>query len=112
MVCIGYRRSDFWGPGEALPISVEPQVTPPAACSSQSQSVIDMLQVFQSSMDKQLSTMCEKLETIDSRMIVLETRQKNLEEEIRSGTSCSSSANSTPASGRQRKRITPLALQV
>ena len=56
--------------------------------------------------------MCEKLETIDSRMIVLETSQKNLEEEIRSGTSCSSSANSTPASGRQRKRITPLALQV
>ena len=45
-------------------------------------------------------------------MIVLATRQKNLEVEIRSGTSCSSSANSTPVSGQQRKQITPLALQV
>lgn len=63
-------------------------------------------------MDKQLSSVCKKLETIDSRMVVLEARQKNLEDDIRSSTSCSSSANSTPATGRQRKRITPLALQV
>ena len=63
-------------------------------------------------MDKQLGTVCEKLETMNSRMTVLEARQKHLEEEIQSSPSCSSSNNSTPASGQQRKRLTPVALQV
>ena len=89
------RRRDFWGPGETIPArQPEPQATYSAvACTSESQSIVDMLQVFQSSMDKQLNSMCEKLDTIDSRMVVLEARQKNLEDDIRSTASCSSSAN-------------------
>jgi len=111
------RRNDYWRPGETLPLTTRCSGDPVQAGSgshdqSQSQSLADMLQVFQSSMDKQLSSVCEKLETIDSRMVVLEVRQKNLEEEIRSSASCSSSTNTTLGPSRQRKRLTPLALQV
>lgn len=105
------RSSEYWMPGEAIPISVNRPGSPDSPLRSQ-QSVIDVLQVFQSSMDKHLSVVCEKLETINSRMTVLETRQKTLEEEIQSSASCSSSNHSTPQNGRQRKRLTPVALQV
>ena len=98
-----YRRTDYWQPGETLPIPARH----PDPVPEQSQALVDMLRTFQSSMDRKFSSVCEKLETIDSRMVVLETRQK-----MRSSPSCSSSTNSTPASGRQRKRVTPLALQV
>ena len=105
--------NDCWMPGQVIPINRRP-VPPPVPHSpdgspfqSQQASVIDMLQLFQSSVDKQLSTVCEKL---DSRMTILETRQKGLEDEIRSSTS--SSTNSTPQSGRQRKRLISVALQV
>ena len=100
-----YRRTDYWQPGETLPIPAR-HPDPVSAVPEQSQALVNMLQ---SSMD---SSVCEKLETIDSRMVVLETRQKNFAEEMRSSPSCSSSTNSTPASGRQRKRVTLLALKV
>ena len=106
-----YRRTDYWQPGETLPIPAR-HPGPVPAVPEQSQALVDMLQTFQSSMDRKFSSVCEKLETIDSRMVVLETRQKNFDEEMRSSPSCSSSTNSTPASGRQRKLVTPLALQV
>ena len=101
-------------PGQTIPTHRRPPPPPVSPDSdpfqSQQPSVIDMLQLFQSSVDKQLNTVCDKLETINSRMTVLETRQKSLEDEVRSSTS--SSTNSTPQSGRRRKRLTPVALQV
>lgn len=106
-----YRRNEYWQPGETLPIPAR-HPDPVRVSGEQSQAIVETLHMFQSSMDRQFSSVSEKLETIDSRMVVLETRQKNLEEEMRSSPSCSSSNNSTPLLGRQRKRVTPLALQV
>lgn len=71
-----------------------------------STAVADILQGFQASMERQLSSIREKLGTIDSRMDALENTQKALEKEI-----CIKS-NVAGTSGQGRKRITPTALQV
>ena len=78
------------------------------------ESVADVLQLLHSSLDKQLSTVCDKLDSVCSRMDILETRQKSLEEEVRTSTSLSSSTYSSPGSSQpqKRKRVTPTDLQV
>lgn len=93
--------------------TLENQLQPPVSTVDiESPSIVDMLRVFQSSMDKQLSSVCNKLESIDRRMDLLESRQKTLEE-VRSSASCSSSANCSPvATLPKRKRAIPLTLQV
>ena len=75
------RRNDYWRPSETLVLPTRCSGDPVQAAlgycdQSQSQSLVDILQVFQSSMDEQLRSVCEKLETIDSRMFVLEVRQR------------------------------------
>ena len=73
-------------------------------------SVMDILQGFQASVEKQLSSIGEKLGDIQDRMDVLESQQGVLEKEIRS--TKSSNTASTLSSGQGRKRVTPTALQV
>ena len=83
-----------------------------------SPSVADLLQVFQANMDEQLTNVCGKLDSIGSRMDLLETRQKTLEEEIRT-TASASSSSSSPATTctlrdnmYKRHHITPPVMQV
>lgn len=100
--------------GTSSMFTLENQLQPPVSTVDiESPSIVDMLRVFQSSMDKQLSSVCNKLEYIDTRMVLLESRQKTLEEEVRSSASCSSSANCSPVAPLpKRKRAIPLTLQV
>ena len=77
------------------------------------QSVVAILQIFQTSMENQFSSIVEKLEAMGGRMSELETRQKVLEDEFRSSTlSSTSTSPSLSGSTRKRKRVTPAALQV
>lgn len=104
-LCIFCREHepDYWQPGEVLPIT--PQT--PTAPVQDSATVMDVLQGFQASMEKQLSSIGGQLGDIHDRIDTLESRQITLEKEVQ----CSSS---TPTSipGKGRKRVTPTALQV
>ena len=101
---------EYWQPGEMLP--------PVGRCSSprgcdptmSPGSLTAVLQTFQRSMDTQLANVCTKLDTINSRMDLLETRQKALEEETRFSTSSNTSVS--PSVSGNRNRVTPAALQV
>ena len=75
--------------------------------------VADLFHTFQNSLDSKLQTVCDKLSDIDSRITVIETRQKTLEEEVRQSVSSRSSAASpTSECDNRRKRVTPVVLQV
>ena len=76
--------------------------------------VMDVLQTFQSSLDKQLTTVSTQLESIGTRIDKLESRQSSLEEEVRANTTLSSSTSSPAVTGSssRRKRVTPTLLQV
>ena len=81
------------------------------ASSSSANAIVDVLQTFQASLDKQLTTVSGHLESIGTRLDKLESRQLSLEEEVRASTSFSSSTSS-PATTGKRKRVTPTFLQV
>ena len=117
---------DVWGPGDMLPTSSllgrEPEIVPESPpiqssmlCESEMdmQSVIDVLQTLQRNVDNQLSSMHDKLNSVMHRMSELEGRQKILEDRI-AGSSCSGPSCTPQGSvaGTKRKRITPPALQV
>lgn len=116
------QAADVWGPGDILPLSREPDFVPESPIHVSvhrdselaTQSVLDMLQLFQKSVETQFTGVCDRLESMNSRMSELEKRQKVLEDGIQSS-SLSSSANSTPKvapAGAKRNHITPPALQV
>ena len=79
-----------------------------------SATVMDVLQSFQASLDKQLTTVSSQLENIGTRIDKLEARQSSLEEEVRASTSLSSSTSSPTivGSSSKRKHVTPTILQV
>ena len=93
---------EYWQPGEILP--------PVGRCSSprgcdptmSPGSLTAVLQTFQRSMDTQLANVCTKLDTINSRMDLLETRQKALEEETRFSTSSNTSVSPSVSGNRNR----------
>lgn len=117
-----HRDCDYWQPGEQIPgpIPFVPESPTPLSTSTPQPSVnqrentlVDMLQCFQSSMEQQLSSLCTSLTSINERMDSLEGRQKSLEEEVRANSSLSSSSISIPeASSGVRRRVTPTSLQV
>ena len=61
--------------------------------------VMDVLQTFQSSLDKQLTTVNTQFESIGTRIDKLESRQSSLEEEVRASTSLYSSTSSPSHKG-------------
>lgn len=97
-------HDDCWQPGQALPtfIPESPEAlstsTPHHQTVSRSDNTLaDMLQCFQASMETQFIAVCGKLTNINERMDVLEVRQKLLEEAVKTTSSLSSSSNySTP----------------
>ena len=95
-----------WQPGEVLP----PRLPRGCKPTTSPGSLTAVLQTFQQSMDTQLTNVCTKLDSINSRMDLLETQQKTLEEEIRFSTSSNTSISSSVSGN--RKRATPAALQV
>lgn len=79
-------------------------------------SVVEILQTLQSSIDGQFTKVTSTLGEISDRLNALEEKQKCIEEKIEMGSAGSSPA-STPQSnssecGMQRKRRTPVSLQV
>lgn len=97
----------YWHPGQTIPLSAE-SPTPEEASASASSKMMDILQGFQSSMEKQLTSINGKLEGINGRIDKVEGRQVVLEKEIKGSTlKCDSST-----SGHSRRRITPTSLQV
>ena len=79
-------------------------------CGDSQNEILDILKHLQSGVDNQYTTVCSKLDKVCDRLDALETRQKGLEEELRSSSSCHSSP-ATPLPGRRLRR-TPTALQV
>ena len=82
----------------------------------ESSSVVEILQTLQSSIDGQFTKVNSTLGEISDRLNVLEDKQRSIEEKIEAG-SAGSSQVSTPQSsssesGMQRKRRTPVSLQV
>ena len=87
----------YWQPGETLPL-VTPQnmrsnspdlFVPESPVNSgvgNNVTVMDVLQTFQSSLDKQLTTVSTQLESIGTKTDKLESRQSSLEEEVRAST--------------------------
>lgn len=101
----------YWAPGMELPYA--PQSHVHHSDSPGDQSVVATLQFFQDSMEKQFSSIIDKLDVMGGRMTALETRQKVLEDEVRSSTASSTSVSpSVSDSAKKRKRVTPAALQV
>ena len=116
----------YWTPGRRLPFG--PSSDPSSqfchdvrdygsagvesANSSASASIERLFSSLENTLDSKLSNLCEKVDNMTSRMQLLEKRQEALEEEIRlSSPSVSSSPVTTPGSGNRRRR-TPVALQV
>ena len=102
----------YWGPGMSLPSA--PQSHVHHGISPDDPSVVATLQFFQESMEKQFSSIIERLDIMGGRMAALETRQKVLEDEVRSSTSSSTSVSPSVSGSStiKRKRVTPAALQV
>ena len=102
----------YWGPGMTLPTASHSHVQhhrDPA----DDPSVVTTLQFFQDSMEKQFTSIIDKLDSMGGRMAALETRQTVLEEEVRSSTSSSASISpSVSSSTKKRRRVTPAVLQV
>ena len=78
-------------PGMSLPSASESHLH--HGVSPDDQSVVATLQFFQESMEKQFSSIVEKLDMMGGRMAALETRQKVLEDEVRSSSSSSTSVS-------------------
>ena len=72
-------------------------------------SVIAIVQSMQTSITEQLSMLNDKVNDVAGRMEVLESRQKSLENEVKSLCSTKSTVSTIPG---KRKRITIPALQV
>lgn len=101
----------YWAPGMALPYA--PQSHMHHSDSPGDQSVVATLQFFRDSMEKQFSSIIDKLDVMGGRMSALETRQKVLEDEVRLSTASSTSISpSVSGSAKKRKRVTTAALQV
>lgn len=97
----------------ALPTTALSQHHVQHSNSPNDQAVVSTLQFFQDSMERQFSSIAEKLDVMGGRMTALETRQKVLEDEVRtSASSCASVSPSISGSAKKRKRVTPAALQV
>lgn len=120
-----YPACRYWQPGETLPLMTTPNLrsnspdlfVPESPVNSgvhSSATVMDVLQSFQASLDKQLTTVSSQLENIGTRIDKLEARQSSLEEEVRASTSLSSSTSSSAivGSSSKRKHVTPTVLQV
>ena len=116
------RSSTLLQPGERLSFSnVHVPETPSQIEGAQhrefeSTSVVEVLQMLQSSLDGQLTQIDSTLGQISERLDVLEETQESMENKIASDSS-SPSLLSTPQcssseSGPIRKRQTPIALQV
>ena len=98
----------YWQPGQTIPITPESDQAPATEDIDSSSSMMDILQGFQTSMEKQLSSINNQLGSINGRMDNLEGRQIVLEKELKATTpKCAPTA-----SGRSRGRVTPTALQV
>ena len=108
------RIREYWGPGETLPRPDNTLHSGTGPLDKEPGSVVDVLNVFQANLEKQIGLVCSKLESIDSRMDLLETRQKSLEEEIKANHSISSESTCSPgaSTGSRRQRVTPTAMQV
>lgn len=77
-------------------------------------SLFDLLQGFQTSMEKQFTDLSTKLSGIDARMDNMEERQKSLETQMKNNPAVSSSSCSTTPDQKPtaRRRVTPISLQV
>ena len=113
-----YRDRDSSGVGmsQAL-ISDSPE--PSAMSDSHHQhnaidtSLFDLLQGFQTSMEKQFIDLSTKLSGIDARMDNMEERQRSLETQMKNNPVSSSSCSTTPdQKPTVRRRVTPISLQV
>lgn len=105
----------YWQPGQTIPITDPNRTTPQVFSPSteDSSGVVDILQRFQTSMEKQLISIDGKLESGNGRMEKLEDRLTALEKEIKEKEikdATPKRASSTP--GRSRGRVTPTSLQV
>ena len=69
--------NDFWQPGEVLPVTSGHQSQSTAA-------VTDVLQSFQANMEKQLSSIGNKLDDIQDKIVDTDHRQVILEREMKS----------------------------
>ena len=101
-----------WQQGQQIPCSVPESPSHGFVDSS----VVEVLQTLKSSLDGQFSKINLNLGEISERLLALESRQKALEEKVEAG--CSSNSlvltpqSSRSESGAQRRRRTPVALQV
>lgn len=121
LYCTNACRSHHqWQPGECLLAGIgretinssnEPGLVHPHHFNSLE--ITGAIQTLQDSVNTQFADVCSKLQAIDSRISLLETKHKTLEEEVKS--SPSSQASISPAltgSGKRRRRVTPTGLQV
>ena len=96
--------NDFWQPGEVLPVTSGHQ-------SQSTTTVTDVLQRFQANMEKQLSSIGNKLDDIQDKIVEIDHRQGILEREMKSPKS--DVVLDRPSKSRHgRRKITPTALQV
>jgi hypothetical protein len=97
--------SIYWQPGQTIPLSSHLDQTAAMEPTTSSSTMMDILQNFQASMEKQLSSIGGKLENIEGRMNKIEGQ---LEKEL-----MGTAPKCVPStSGRSRGRLTPTALQV
>ena len=114
-ICVS--SSSTWQPGQHIPLSVPESPCPGYdGLQLENSSVVEVLQSLQSSIDGQFTKINSTLGEISERLNSLESKQQNIEEKIETGC-VSSSITSTPQSsfsesGFQRKRRTPVSLQV
>ena len=107
-----FRETSYWQPGQTIPVSDHEFHPEPASRIDQTDSVIaDVLQGFQVNIEKQLSLICGKLETIDDRMNQLESQQRSIQDEIRATVPQPANLKSAD-SLKTRTRVTPTSLQV
>lgn len=124
-----YFNTSYWKPGEMLPVQNSLVRSPwksdmllnspgsdPLQYQQAGQStIIDILQTFQSAMQKQFSTVNNQLDCIGSRLENIESKQQNLEERqshIESVANMSTLPSCTPKTNMKRKHVTPTSLQV
>lgn len=89
-----------------------PDVTRSHGSHNDGTNEVDLFRTFRNSLDSKLRTVCDKLSDIDSRITIIETRQKSLEEEVhQSISSCSSTASPASECDKRRKRVTPIVFQ-
>ena len=117
---ISHRSSGTWQPGQRLPIcgtvperhSDDSEIV--QTLGAKQSSMVEVLQTLQSSLDGQFTQINSTLGEISERLNALESKQQNIEDKIEAGYRSVSSTpqSSCSESGSQRKRRTPVPLQV